>query len=76
MEDNSKKKMTPEEMENDFKDKMFQALSQKNPGVHRDENGFIVLPMRVRASTTFGISKSLPSSLFTAASVVFVVGWK
>ena len=48
MEDNSKKKMTPEEMENDFKDKMFQALSQKNPGVHRDENGFIVLPMRVR----------------------------
>ena len=48
MEDNSKKKMTPEEMENDFKDKMFQALSQKNPGVHRDENGFIVLPIRVR----------------------------
>jgi hypothetical protein len=48
MEDNSKKKMTPDEMENDFKDKMFQALSQKNPGVHRDENGFIVLPMRVR----------------------------
>ena len=40
--------MTPEEMENDFKDKMFQALSQKNPGVHRDENGYIVLPMRVR----------------------------
>lgn len=38
MEDNSKKKMTPEEMENDFRDKMFQALSQKNLGVHRDEN--------------------------------------
>lgn len=58
MEDNSKKKMTPEEMENDFKDKMFQALSQKNPGVHRDENGFIVLPMRVRRRKPTGSDDS------------------
>ena len=58
MEDNSKKKMTPEEMENDFKDKMFQALSQKNPGVHRDEDGFIVLPMRVRRRKPTGSDDS------------------
>ena len=58
MEDNSKKKMTPDEMENDFKDKMFQALSQKNPGVHRDENGFIVLPMRVRRRKPTGSDDS------------------
>ena len=58
MEDNSKKKMTLEEMENDFKDKMFQALSQKNPGVHRDENGFIVLPMRVRRRKPTGSDDS------------------
>ena len=58
MEDNSKKKMTPEEMENDFKDKMFHALSQKNPGVHRDEDGFIVLPMRVRRRKPTGSDDS------------------
>ena len=58
MEDNSKKKMTPDEMENDFKDKMFQALSQKNPGVHRDEDGFIVLPMRVRRRKPTGSDDS------------------
>ena len=48
MEDNSKKEMTPEEMDKDFKEKMFKALSQKNPGVHMDQDGFIVVPMRVR----------------------------
>ena len=58
MEDNSKKKMTPDEMENDFKDKMFQALSKKNPGVHRDEDGFIVLPMRVRRRKPTGSDDS------------------
>ena len=58
MEDNSKKKMTPDEMENDFKDKMFPALSQKNPGVHRDEDGFIVLPMRVRRRKPTGSDDS------------------
>ena len=48
MEDNNKKEMTPEEMEKDFKNKMFKALSQKNPGVHMDQDGFIVMPVRVR----------------------------
>lgn len=48
MEDNNKKKMTPEEMDKDFKEKMFKALAQKNPGVHMDQDGFIVMPMRVR----------------------------
>ena len=48
MENNSKKEMTPEEMEKDFKNKMFKALSQKNPGVHMDQDGFIVMPVRVR----------------------------
>ena len=50
--------MTPDEMENDFKDKMFHALSQKNPGVHRDEDGFIVLPMRVRRRKPTGSDDS------------------
>lgn len=48
MENNSKKEMTPDEMEKDFKDKMFNALAQKNPGVHMDHDGFIVMPVRVR----------------------------
>ena len=48
MEDNNKKEMTPEEMEKDFKNKMFKALSKKNPGVHMDNDGFIVMPVRVR----------------------------
>ena len=48
MENNSKKEMTPEEMEKDFKNKMFKALSKKNPGVHIDQDGFIVMPVRVR----------------------------
>ncbi len=48
MEDNNKKEMTSEEMEKDFKDKLFKALSQKNPGVHMDQDGFIAMPVRVR----------------------------
>ena len=36
MNDNNKKEMTPEEMEKDFKDKMFKALSEKVPGVRMD----------------------------------------
>ena len=48
MENNSKKEMTPDEMEKDFKDKMFNALAQKNPGVHMDQDGFIVMTVRVR----------------------------
>ena len=48
MKDKNKKEMTPEEMDKDFKDKMFKALSQKNPGVHMDQDGLIVMPVRVR----------------------------
>ena len=48
MDDRNKKEMTPEEMEKNFKEKMFHALSQKNPGVHMDQDGFIVMPVRVR----------------------------
>lgn len=48
MDDKNKKEMTPEEMDKDFKEKMFHALSQKNPGVHMDQDGFIVVPMHVR----------------------------
>ena len=47
MENNSKKR-NDEEMEKDFKNKIFNALAQKNPGVHIDEDGFIVVPVRVR----------------------------
>ena len=48
MEDKNNKKMSPEEMEKNFKEKMLHALSQKNPGVHMDQDGFIVMPVRVR----------------------------
>lgn len=48
MDGKNKKGMTPEEMGRDFKEKMFKALSQKTPGVHMDQDGFIVVPMRVR----------------------------
>ncbi len=48
MDDKNKKEMTPEEMDRDFKEKMFKALSQNNPGVHMDQDGFIVMPVRVR----------------------------
>ena len=52
MDDKGKKEMTPEEMDKDFKEKMFHALSQKNPGAHMDQDGFIVVPMRVRRKPT------------------------
>ncbi len=36
--------MTQEEAEQDFKDKMFDIFSEKLEGVHRDKDGFIVIP--------------------------------
>ena len=51
MYNENNKKMTPEEMEKNFKDKMFQALAQKNPGVHMDQDGFIfhrLFPANIR----------------------------
>ncbi len=39
-----KKIMTQEEAEKDFQDKVFDIFSKKLDGVHRDEDGFIVIP--------------------------------
>ena len=47
MDNKSKKDMTNEEAEQKFKDAVFNAFSEKNPDVYRDEDGFIVFP-RVR----------------------------
>ena len=46
--DNQKNEMTQEEMDKQFKNMMFKALSENNPGVHMDEDGFIVLPTLIR----------------------------
>ena len=47
MDNENKKDMTNEEAEQKFKDAVFNAFSEKNPDVYRDEDGFIVFP-RVR----------------------------
>ena len=47
MED-EKKEMTQEEAEQDFKNKFFSIMSEKIDGVYKDEDGFIVVPMRRR----------------------------
>lgn len=39
-----KKVMTQEEAEKDFQNKVFDIFSKKLDGVHRDEDGFIVIP--------------------------------
>ena len=43
-----KKIMTQEEAEKDFQDKVFDIFSKKLDGVHRDKDGFIVVPMASR----------------------------
>ncbi len=43
-----KKEMTQEEAEQDFKDKFLSIMSEKIDGVYKDEDGFIVIPMRRR----------------------------
>lgn len=48
MDNENKKDMTNEEAEQKFKDAVFEAFASKNPDVHRDEDGFIVVPIRVR----------------------------
>ncbi|MBO4901716.1 MAG: hypothetical protein J5518_02855 [Lachnospiraceae bacterium] len=42
--DNQNEEMTPGEMDMKFKNMMFNALSQKNPEVFIDQDGFIVIP--------------------------------
>ena len=39
-----KKIMTQEEAEKDFQNKVFGVFSEKLEGVHRDKDGFIVIP--------------------------------
>ena len=41
---NEKKEMTQEEAEQDFQNKVFGVFSEKLEGVHRDKDGFIVIP--------------------------------
>ena len=48
MNSENNKDMENEEAEQKFKDAVFEAFASKTPGVHRDEDGFIVVPMRVR----------------------------
>ena len=49
MDNNTEKKdMTPEEMDQAFKDALFNVFSSKMPGVHYDEDGLIVVPVPVR----------------------------
>ncbi len=54
--DNQNKEMTPEEMDTEFKNMMFNALSRNNPGVHMDEDGFIVIPTLTRRKKPSGTS--------------------
>ena len=56
--DNQNKEMTPEEMDTKFKNMMFNALSRNNPGVHMDEDGFIVIPSLIRRRKPSGTSES------------------
>lgn len=44
---NENETKTQENYEEEFKNALFKALSEKNPEVYRDEDGFIVIP-RVR----------------------------
>ena len=44
MNDESKREMTQEEAEQDFKDNVFKVFSEKMPNAYRDENGFLVIP--------------------------------
>lgn len=53
MDNNMEKKdMTPEEMDQAFKEALFNVFSTKMPGVHYDEDGLIVVPVPVRKKTT------------------------
>ena len=53
MDNNTEKKdMTPEEMDQAFKEALFNDFSSKMPGVHYDEDGLIVVPVPVRKKTT------------------------
>ncbi len=42
---NENEKKTQEDYEEEFKNMVCKAFSEKIPGIHRDEDGFIVVPM-------------------------------
>ena len=42
---------TTEEMDQAFKEALFNVFSSKMPGVHYDEDGLIVVPVPVRKKT-------------------------
>ena len=44
---NENENKTQEDYEEEFKNALFKAFSEKNPDVYRDEDSFIVIP-RVR----------------------------
>lgn len=46
--DNDKKEMTNEEVEQDFKNQMFDIFKEKISDTYIDEDGFIVVPIRKR----------------------------
>lgn len=48
---------TQEDYEEEFKNALFKAFSEKNPTVYRDEDGFIVIP-RVRRRRKTSSDKS------------------
>lgn len=47
-----KTEMTTEEAEQDFKDRVEEIFAEKIPGVYRDKDGFIVVPMRRKREKT------------------------
>lgn len=47
MDDKNMKEMTQKEAEKDFRDSLADIFKNKVPGVHIDDEGFIVIPMGV-----------------------------
>ncbi|MCR4945547.1 MAG: hypothetical protein K5929_01215 [Lachnospiraceae bacterium] len=52
--DDQNRELTQEEMDKEFKNMMFQAFSETIPGVHMDEDGFIVVPTLSRRKRPSG----------------------
>lgn len=50
---NENENKTQKDYEEDFKNKVFKAFSEKNPDVYRDEDGYIVIPrVRIRSKNS------------------------
>lgn len=48
MDNKDKREITTEEMEQSFKDMVFDVFASRMPGVHLDEDGLIVVPIPIR----------------------------